>query len=156
MLGGLNSVHPGLHWVHSGLCWVPTWGLIGVHPGLHGVPVENVNVRFILSTLSLVLSTKQSGPLDFEDPWNQGSWLWGKALALPRSHLGVPSSKLSSPCLALFWEIRFMENVFVIHQNVKYLFDIVLNLISHLSNCLSPQSSTNHIALPQSLHLYSL
>ena len=38
MLGGLNSVHPGLHRVHSGLSQVPTWGLIGVHPGLHGVP----------------------------------------------------------------------------------------------------------------------
>ena len=44
----------------------------------------------------------QSGPLDFEDPRNQGSRRRGGPSAPPRSRLEVPTSKFPLPRLASF------------------------------------------------------
>ena len=57
-----------------------------------------------------------------KDPQNQGSW----------SGLCVSSSKFSLPCLTLFLEISFGENIqyklFVIHQNMSS--DVIFDVIS--------------------------
>ena len=85
---------------------------------------------------------KQTGPLDFEDPRNQGNRRRGGASAPPRTRLGVPPSKFCSARYRHFEnlvsrKIQSLRNPESIKYSVLFIVRLSLSTIPCLPVCLN-------------------